>query len=211
MSYSGASFKFTVLDPTGARKATQVGQLPQSSYLSLGTPYSYFGLGRTNNYVENLFIGSTRQQVEHYINVEGLIPNSQVVIDPFQPAGRSDPSSWTRELFLHPGDWIPWVTVVLTAAIGLLGIVVFVLHMNEKVRSPPLCRIGDEEHVAENHEITAERRRAREAREVAVSEFPGALRGVELQHQLLYFLCFCLHRTFFSNWVAWAKKKVQST
>ena len=154
VSYSGASYKFTVLDPTGARKATQgtlnavarlatlsyvpspVGQLPQTSYFALGTPYSYFGLGRTNNYVENLFIGSTRRQPEHYINVEGLIPNSQVVIDPYQPAGRLDPGSWSRELYLHPGDWIPWVTVALGAAIILLGIVVLVLHLNEKVCQP---------------------------------------------------------------------------
>ncbi|KAM0754773.1 hypothetical protein T439DRAFT_309573 [Meredithblackwellia eburnea MCA 4105] len=132
VSYSGASFKFTVLDPTGSRKATQVGQLPQSSYLSLGTPYSYFGLGRTNNYVENLFIGSTRHQPEHYINVEGLIPNSQVVIDPYQPVGRADTGTWSRELYLHPGDWIPWVTIVLGATIILLGVVVLVLHINEK-------------------------------------------------------------------------------
>ncbi|KAL8286465.1 hypothetical protein RQP46_004482 [Phenoliferia psychrophenolica] len=132
VSYSGASFKFTVLDPTGSRKATQVGQLPQSSYLALGTPYSYFGLGRTNNYVENLFVGSTRRQPEHFINVEGLIPNSQVVIDPYQPADRHDASTWSRELYLHPGDWIPWVTIVLGATIMLLGVVVMVLHINEK-------------------------------------------------------------------------------
>lgn len=161
VSYSGASYKFTVLDPTGARRSTQcllrldnsahmspsltlslppslpspsVGQLPQSTYLALGTPYSYFGLGRTNNYVENLFIGSTLHQPEHYINVEGLIPNSQVLIIPYQPAGRQETSSWSRELYLHPGDWIPWVTIVLGAAIMLLGCVVLVLHIHEKVR-----------------------------------------------------------------------------
>ncbi|ORY59424.1 hypothetical protein BCR35DRAFT_283657 [Leucosporidium creatinivorum] len=132
VSYSGASFKFTVLDPTGARRSTQYGQLPQSTYLSLGTPYSYFGLGRTNNYVENLFIGSTRHQPEHYINIEGLIPNSQVLIIPFQPEGTKDPSTWRKELYLHPGDWIPWVTIVLGAAILLLGAFVLVLHINEK-------------------------------------------------------------------------------
>ena len=135
MSYSGASFKFTVLDPTGARKATQVGQLPQSSYVSLGTPYCYFGLGRTNNYVENLFIGSTRRQPSHFINIEGLIPDSQVVINPYQPKGQKDVTTWTKELYLHPGDWIPWVTVALGAAIALLGMVVVILHLNEKVSS----------------------------------------------------------------------------
>jgi len=135
VSYSGASFKFTVLDPTGARKATQVGQLPQSSYVSLGTPYCYFGLGRTNNYVENLFIGSTRRQPSHFINIEGLIPDSQVVINPYQPKGQKDVTTWTKELYLHPGDWIPWVTVALGAAIALLGMVVVILHLNEKVSS----------------------------------------------------------------------------
>lgn len=114
-----------------------VGQLPQTAYFALGTPYSYFGLGRTNNYVENLFIGSTRRQPEHFINVEGLIPNSQVVLNPYQPEGRLDPASWSKELYLHPGDWIPWVTVTLGAAILLLGVVVLVLHFNEKV-SPTL-------------------------------------------------------------------------
>lgn len=109
------------------------GQLPQSTYLSLGTPYSFFGLGRTNNYVENLFIGSTRHQAEHFINIEGLIPNSQVVIVPYQPDDVNDPSTWTKELYLHPGDWIPWVTIVLGAAIMGLGIVVVVLQINEKV------------------------------------------------------------------------------
>ncbi|GAA6029384.1 hypothetical protein JCM8097_003650 [Rhodosporidiobolus ruineniae] len=131
-SYSGASFKFTVLDPTGARRSTQYGQLPRSTYLSLSTPYSYFGLGRTNNYVENLFIGSTRHQPQHYINVEGLIPNSQVLIIPYQDEGSKDPGSWTKMLYLHPGDWIPWVTVVLLGAILLLGAVVVALHVKEK-------------------------------------------------------------------------------
>ncbi|KAK4058838.1 hypothetical protein OIO90_000284 [Microbotryomycetes sp. JL221] len=132
VSYSGASFKFTVLDPAGARRSTQYGQLPQSTYLTLGTPYSYFGLGRTNNYVENLFVGSTRHQPEHFVNVEGLIPNSQVVIVPWQPEDRSDPGTWRKELYLHPGDWIPWVTLALGAAIALLGAVVLFLHINEK-------------------------------------------------------------------------------
>ncbi|GAA6063243.1 hypothetical protein JCM10212_000345 [Sporobolomyces blumeae] len=148
-SYSGASFKFTVLDPSGARRSTQYGQLSQTSYLSLQLPYAYLGLGRTNNYVENLFIGSTRHQPLHYVNLEGVIPNSQVFILPWQsnddpfvsrPDGperrgadeSGDPSEWRKELYLKPGDWIPWVTVVLLTAIVLLGIVVVVLHLNEK-------------------------------------------------------------------------------
>lgn len=128
----GASYKFTVLDPNGNRRAQQVGQQYQSTYRSLLTPYSYFGLGRTNNYVETLFVGSTLhdQQRGYFISMEGVIPNSQVVISP----SRNGAASWHRELYLQPGDWIPWVTVVLVTLIVALCGFVFAMHVNEKVR-----------------------------------------------------------------------------
>jgi len=48
-----------------------------------------------------------------------------------------DVGEWKKELYLKPGDWIPWVTVVILTGILGLGIVVLVLHLNEKVMS---CR-----------------------------------------------------------------------
>jgi len=134
VSFSGASYKFTVLDTAGVRKATQVGQLPQTGYLSMLTPYSYFGLGRTNNYVENLFVGSTRHQEEHFMSIEGVIPNSQVVVVPYQPEDIDDPRTWSRQLFLMPGRWIPWVGVTLIGSMIILATVVLVLHINEKAQ-----------------------------------------------------------------------------
>ncbi|KAG2047539.1 hypothetical protein BDR06DRAFT_963815 [Suillus hirtellus] len=127
VSYSGASYKYTVLDTSGRRTAAQVGQLPQTSYHSLLTPYSFFGLGRTNNYIENLFVGSTKHTQEHFINMEGVIPNSRVVIHPALGDG-----AWRRELFLRPGAWVPWVTLTVVAATFILAGIVFVLHLNEK-------------------------------------------------------------------------------
>ncbi|THG98045.1 hypothetical protein EW026_g4082 [Hermanssonia centrifuga] len=128
VSYSGATYKYTVLDTSGRRSAAAVGQLPQTSYQSLLTPYSYFGLGRTNNYIENLFVGSTKHTDEHYIDMEGVIPNSKVVIIP--PIDGDGP--WKKELFLRPGEWIPWVTLTVVIATVILAIIVFVLHLNEK-------------------------------------------------------------------------------
>jgi len=151
VSYSGASYKYTVLDTSGHRSAAQgnwphftpslsclisvcsVGQLPQTSYHSLQTPYSFFGLGRTNNYIENLFVGSTVHAQEHYINMEGVIPNSKVVILP----SADEDEAWKRQLFLRPGEWIPWVTLTVVVGTVLLAVIVFVLHLNEKVGS--LC------------------------------------------------------------------------
>ncbi|KZT70220.1 hypothetical protein DAEQUDRAFT_725861 [Daedalea quercina L-15889] len=127
VSYSGATYKYTVLDTSGRRSAAAVAQLPQTAYHALLTPYSYFGLGRTNNYIENLFVGSTKHS-NHYINMEGVIPNSKVVIVP----PLEDNEAWRRELYLRPGEWIPWVTLTVIATLGILAAIVIVLHLNEK-------------------------------------------------------------------------------
>lgn len=139
-----------------------VGQLPQTAYQSLLTPYAYFGLGRTNNYIENLFVGSTKHTEEHYINMEGVIPNSKLVIIP--PIGTDD-SSWRKELYLRPGEWIPWVLVTVVAATVVLAIIVFVLHLSEKVRSSELlCQLL-------LMSLLTARRRTRETESIAPYQF----------------------------------------
>ncbi|WFD01001.1 hypothetical protein MYAM1_003761 [Malassezia yamatoensis] len=125
----GASYKFTVLDPNGVRRAQQVMQQPQTVYNALLPPSAFIGLGRTNNYVESLFVGSTRRQTQPYVAMEGVIPNSEVVVSPWQD--QQSPLTWHRELFLHPADWIPVVTAALIALITLLGTIVYALNLNE--------------------------------------------------------------------------------
>ena len=57
-----------------------------------------------------------------------VIPNSKLVINP-----GPTPDEWHKELYLRPGQWIPWVGAsVLGTMIALAG-VVLVLHLNEKV------------------------------------------------------------------------------
>ena len=87
-------------------------------------------------------MGSTKHTEDHFINMEGVIPNSRVVIHP--PPGLSE-GSWKRELFLRPGQWIPWVTLTVVVATAILAIIVFVLRFNEKVCSS-LTGIGDIAH-----------------------------------------------------------------
>ena len=60
--------------------------------------------------------------------MEGVIPNSKVVIIP--PV---EGDSWRRELYLRPGEWIPWVTVTVVVGMVLMAVIVLVLHLNEKV------------------------------------------------------------------------------
>lgn len=129
-SMSGVSYKYTILDTSGRRSAAQVPQLPQTSYQALNTPYSFFGLGRTNNYIENLFAGAAHGRVAA---LEMVIPNSKLVINP-----GAAPDEWHKELYLRPGQWIPWVGATVFGTIVALAGVVLVLHLNEKVRFPML-------------------------------------------------------------------------
>jgi integrin alpha FG-GAP repeat containing protein 1 len=158
----GGSNKFTVLDTLGHRVAQQgkagslylitVPQLPQSSYHALGTPYSYIGLGRTNNYVEvgleyhseaqQLFVGASLYPPYHTTYLESLIPNSQVLINPPHPdtflnltlhkRDLTRPIEWKSQLYLKPGDWVPIVAAAVFGTVIILGFVVFGLGQREK-------------------------------------------------------------------------------
>lgn len=85
---------------------------------------------------QNLFVGSTLHTEPHFTSIEGIIPNSQVVISPPATANSSLGTNleWKWQLFLHPGDYVPWVSafVVLTT-LALCGVVTM-LHRKEKVR-----------------------------------------------------------------------------
>jgi len=137
-STSGVSYKYTILDTSGGRSAAQVPQLPQTSYQALNTPYAFFGLGRTTNYIENLFAGAARKRVAA---LEMVIPNSKLVINPGQA-----PDEWRKELYLRPGQWIPWVGVTVLGTMVALAGVVLVLHLNEK-REDELERRRSSHHI----------------------------------------------------------------
>ena len=147
VNYAGASYKFTVLDPNGVRRAQHVGQLAQTGYGALLTPSTYLGLGRTNNYVELLEVGSSRRQgkEQRVLSMEGVIPNSQIYINPWQPppppaqdgsvaemTTKAATGTWSKEMYLHPGEWIIWVLVVLVAIVVVLCAIVVLLHVHER-------------------------------------------------------------------------------
>ena len=74
--------------------------------------------------------------------MEGVIPNSKVVIYPPPPGSDVSASGWRRELYLRPGAWIPLVTLTVVVVTAILAVVVGVLHWNEKVRTRFLWRAG---------------------------------------------------------------------
>jgi hypothetical protein len=134
VSYSGGTFKYTVIDTTGSRSAAQVAQLPQTAHHALQAPYAFLGLGRTNNYIELLFAGATSRAREHYTVLEGVVPNSRVVALPPHPVPQgAAEGTWRTELFLRPGSWIHWVGALVVIVLIMLSGVIAGLHVAEKV------------------------------------------------------------------------------
>ncbi|KAI8907014.1 hypothetical protein DFJ77DRAFT_514148 [Powellomyces hirtus] len=134
VNYPGASFKYTVLNTEGRRRATQAAQLSQSTYYSLQTPYALFGLGRTNNYIEDLFVGVTRRKANpsNVAVFQGVIPNSQLIVIPYEQDANADPTNWILELYVNPSSASRSVMLVLFTSLVILSSVVAGLHWTEK-------------------------------------------------------------------------------
>lgn len=66
--------------------------------------------------------------------MEGVIPNSKVVIKPPPVIDGKQMGSWKKRLYLRPGNWIPWVTLTVIGTMFVLGMIVLILHIHEKVR-----------------------------------------------------------------------------
>jgi integrin alpha FG-GAP repeat containing protein 1 len=87
----GGTFKFTLNDLSGTAHVAQGVQLQQSGYLALQTPYVMFGLGRTSNYIEEIFMGvPISNGKEHYNSWICIIPNSQVIGFPYPPSSPAE-------------------------------------------------------------------------------------------------------------------------
>lgn len=55
----GVSFRFIVTDLDDNKYVAAGTQQTQTSYLSLQLPYSFLGIGRSNNYVETFFAATS--------------------------------------------------------------------------------------------------------------------------------------------------------
>ncbi|EGG17210.1 putative integrin alpha FG-GAP repeat-containing protein [Cavenderia fasciculata] len=129
VNFPGGTFKFIYSDISGKTHMQIGAQMYQSSHSSLLTPYNMFGLGRTSNYIDQIFYGVTLNQSTHYNNWVGTIPNSQVVAIPYRP---SDPTTWTLELFINPSGIFFWVLLAFLVTLIILSVTSFLLYKREK-------------------------------------------------------------------------------
>lgn len=119
-NFPGPTMKFSFTDFDGSLKIRTGSQLPQSGHGRLITPFNFFGLGRTNNFVELLTIRtpSRNPQIPNLARKAGLIPNSDLIINP--PHADSI-GSFHFELHITPGKYFLWVLISIATAMFVLG------------------------------------------------------------------------------------------
>ena len=91
-------------------------------------PYSYIGVGRSNNYIES-FTAAYSINGERSIRVwTPIIPNSQLII--FAP--EANPTNWYLELFINPTSSLSLIVIACAICLFIIGLVVIILHVGEK-------------------------------------------------------------------------------
>ena len=101
----------------------------QQSFGALGPLYVYFGVGRSNNYIE-LFTISTVVSGERQLRVwSPIIPNSQLLV----LTDRSEsPAEWAVELLVSPNKSIGLIIAVDLLFLLVLGLAIIIMHLAEK-------------------------------------------------------------------------------
>ncbi|EFC42645.1 predicted protein [Naegleria gruberi] len=127
----GVTIKFTSTKLDGTKQANMQSLISQTNYLALETPYKLFGLGRTNGYVEEFFVGkahATKDSSTNYKSFSAIIPNSQLVTLNTPP---NKPDSWDVQLFVNPSGASLWVIIAEIVSLILLAIPILILWFRE--------------------------------------------------------------------------------
>eukprot|EP00362_Geleiidae_sp_MMETSP1317_P000891 CAMPEP_0201283638 /NCGR_PEP_ID=MMETSP1317-20130820/33029_1 /ASSEMBLY_ACC=CAM_ASM_000770 /TAXON_ID=187299 /ORGANISM="Undescribed Undescribed, Strain Undescribed" /LENGTH=166 /DNA_ID=CAMNT_0047600601 /DNA_START=119 /DNA_END=616 /DNA_ORIENTATION=- len=80
--YHSANFKITITELDTSKHELAGAQQPHSTYINLETPYVHFGLGRTNNYVEDFYSSAPLVNTAKTRMWSPIIPNSFLIVIP---------------------------------------------------------------------------------------------------------------------------------
>lgn len=117
-SFPGPTVKFSFTDFDGSLRIRLGAQLPQSGHNRLTAPFSFFGLGRTNNFVELLTVRTPARAQPNLASKAGLVPNSDLIIN---PPHADSPHNFHFELHILPAKYFLWVLMSIGSAMLVLG------------------------------------------------------------------------------------------
>lgn len=152
----GPTVKITITDLNGIKTPRTATQFPQSTNGVIQQPYLLFGLGKTNNYIEELFVGipamskvteSSRKESSSLLKFDfsggrdtgnseysniwmGLIPNTHVIAQLYPI---NNPRNWSLVLSVSPTKTFTRIITVTVLALVIIGIIIGILDRREKV------------------------------------------------------------------------------
>ena len=124
----GVSYRFVVTDLDDNKFVIAGSQAYQSGYMSNQLPYAYLCVGRSNNYIETFWAGTSLDGQKAERMWTPIIPNSQLFIF----AKGDDVSTWGLELFINPTDSLFLIVVSCAVCLFIIGMVIIFLHCKEK-------------------------------------------------------------------------------
>ena len=129
----GTSYRFIATNlEENIRMDTSV-QSPQNSNMQLNLPFSFIGIGPSNNLVMNFLIISPIHQIhnntqdQYFYLYTPIIPNSQLF------ASYND-GDWQLESLLNPQSFLILLIVIISSILLIILGFIIILHKLEKVR-----------------------------------------------------------------------------
>ena len=110
--------------------------MPQTSGMTIPLPFAYQGIGRSNNYIEHLYVISTSfdKVNNYYISYNNdsftpIIPNTQLIITKGYVNSKVN---WEIELVVTPTENLLILLVVIIVILAIILVVILFLHQKEK-------------------------------------------------------------------------------
>lgn len=134
----GTTFKIRFINQSGKKCIRVSSQGSSFSYMPLSNPKTIFGLGTTNNYIEEFLTGVNHR----HVTKTNIFPNSELIIysptrddngnDRNERGGNASPNGdWYVELHINPAAYFYYVLASLIISIVALGVITAVLKWRE--------------------------------------------------------------------------------
>lgn len=130
----GTNYRYIATDNDGDRRMDFAWQLAMTADLTLNPPYALVGIGRSNNYIENLEVITNSydrckdSKGEDTYSISPVIPKTQLLITKELKSNKID---WNVDLIVSPTEKLLIMMIVIGAILILILIVIIVLHIRE--------------------------------------------------------------------------------
>jgi integrin alpha FG-GAP repeat containing protein 1 len=130
----GTNYRFISTNLDGSRRMDVSFQSAQTNELSLNLPYTYMGIGRSNNYIENFQVISTTilKEEDNYKTFTPIIPNSQLIISREISDDRKT-STWELDLIVTPTSKLSLLIMTIIVLLVVILAIIIYLHIKEVV------------------------------------------------------------------------------